>query len=158
MEKREKEVEARFSKLRIKESEINESMDNLQILKKQFAKDERVLKKNQVEFVEDSSEIIRREKKTERVKDSYLKSKAELVNRESELNTFEARLSRRKRDIDALERRIARKNKEVSILQVRLNKQLEEPTKDRSDKDFGEIVSEKVYSAKKKVRSKNGRK
>jgi len=46
----------------------------------------------------------------------------------------------------------------VSILQVRLNKQLEEPTKDRSDKDFGEIVSEKVYSAKKKVRSKNGRK
>lgn len=158
MEKREKEVEARFSKLRIKESEINEAMDNLQILKKQFAKDERDLKKSKADFVNDSADIIRREKRTERIKDSYLKSKAELVNREAELNTFEARLSRRKRDIDALERKIARKNKEVSTLEVRLNKQLEGNGKDKSDKDFGDIVSEKVYSAKKKVRSKNGRK
>jgi hypothetical protein len=158
LERREAFVESRFSKMRMKESEIREALDNVQIIKKNVAKEEKNLKNAKEDFEDFKDDVTTKEKKTERVRVAYERRNELLKERDAKLDNLEAELDSKRRKLDALEKRLARKNKEISIMQVKLDKQMEtsefEKEKKKTDDDIGELISEKVFT--KNVRLKKG--
>ncbi len=153
LEDKEREAENRLTKIRMRESEIREGLDNLKILKKDFAKEQRALLDAKDDFEDFKASVEAKERKSERIREIFTGKNEKMKQRTVELDQLVIELDKRQKNLDALERDIAKKSKNITTMQIKLDKKVSEAAleegKKKTEDDIGEFISEKSFNGKK---------